>query len=84
MKALLSPSWELSTEHAACSCGQPVLVHRPSGEAYGPGDIVRAYPSHGYATAANTVKRLAKRVHLNAAGRALVAQFTGMVEGSRG
>ena len=34
MKPTLSPSWELSTEHAASRHGQPVLVNRrakPSG-----------------------------------------------------
>lgn len=32
--------WRLTTDHAASSYGQPVLVS-PSGKAYGPGDIER-------------------------------------------
>lgn len=32
--------WRLTTDHAACSHGQPVLVD-PDGNAYGPGDIRR-------------------------------------------
>ncbi len=30
--------WRITTDHAASSYGQPVLVS-PSGQAYGPGDI---------------------------------------------
>ncbi len=76
MKAKLAPSWELSTEHAASSYGQPVLVHRTTGDAYGPGDIVRPYPSYGLMRAVDAVRRLAKTAKLNAEGRALVEQFT--------
>ena len=53
MKALLSPAWELSTEHAAGSHGQPVLVNRRTGDAFGPGDVVTLSPSHGDALAAD-------------------------------
>jgi hypothetical protein len=42
MKATLAPSWDLTTEHAASSYGQPVLVNRGTGEAFGPGDILAA------------------------------------------
>lgn len=77
MKVTLSPSWELSTDHAASSYGQPVLVNRATGEAYGPGDIVRPYPSHGSTTAAEAVRRLAKTARLDADGQALVARFVG-------
>ncbi len=45
MKVTLTPSWELSTEHAASSYGQPVLVNRETGEAFGPADPVRPDPS---------------------------------------
>jgi len=74
-KARLDRNWELSTDHAASSYGQPVLVHRATGEAYGPGDIVRLDPSHGYALAADAVRRLAKTARLDAEGQALVARF---------
>ncbi len=79
MKAQLAPSWELSTKHAASSCRQPVLVHRPTEDAYDPGDIVRPYPSYGLMPAAAAVRRLAKTAKLNAEGRALVEQFCGML-----
>jgi hypothetical protein len=39
-------TWELSTEHAACSYGQPVLVNRATGDAYGAADVLKPYP-HG-------------------------------------
>lgn len=45
MQVNLSGSWELSTDHAASSYGQPVLVNRATGEAFGPGDILKPYPS---------------------------------------
>jgi hypothetical protein len=79
MKASLSPSWDLSTEHAASRHGQPVLVNRSTGEAFGAGDIVTLHASYGYMIAAEGVARLAKRAKLTAKGKALVAQFVGSV-----
>lgn len=52
-------TWELSTEHAACSYAQPVLVNRATGEAYGAADIVKPYPSWGFMPAAAAVQRMA-------------------------
>ena len=78
MKVTLSPSWELTTEHAASSYGQPVLVDHATGDAYGPGDVLRAYPSFGFLPAAAVVARLAKTAHLDAAQRALVARFVAL------
>jgi len=75
MTVKLSPSWTLTTEHAASSYGQPVLVHRTDGVAYGPGDIVKPYPSYGYMTAAAAVARLAKTARLDDEGKALVGRF---------
>ena len=40
MKTILAPSWILTTDHSASSYGQPVLVYRATGEAYGPSDII--------------------------------------------
>lgn len=60
MKATLLPSWELTTEHSASSYGQPVLVNRSTGDAFGPGDIVKPYPSWGFMTAADAVQRMLK------------------------
>ncbi len=77
MKVLLSPCWELSTEYASSSDGQPMLVSRSTGEAYGPGDDVRPSQFTGYATAAEVVRRLAKTVKLDAEGWALVDRFAG-------
>jgi len=77
VKTLLAPSWELSTEHAASSYGQPVLVNRGTGEAFGPGDVLIPYPSWGYVTAAMAVARFAKRKRLDADGAALVEKFVG-------
>jgi hypothetical protein len=75
MTCQLAPSWILTTDHAASSHGQPVLVNRASGAAYGPGDLVEAYPSHGPTLAANAVDRLAKTASLDAAGLKLVEKF---------
>ena len=75
MKVILSPEWELSTEHAASSYSQPILVHRSTGRTFGPRDLVVLYPGHGPAAAAEGVRRLAKTAKLDADGAALVAQF---------
>ena len=77
MKATLSPSWELSTEHAGSPAGQPVLVDRATGDAYGPDDVVESYPRMGWMPAALGVQRLAQAAELDAAQRALVARFIG-------
>ncbi len=83
--AILAPSWELSTEHASSSYGRPVLVNRATGEAFGPGDILMAYPSYGYLPARLVVERLAKVANLDEDGRTLVARFVGVVgEPARG
>jgi hypothetical protein len=37
---LLGPAWLLTTNHRASSHGQPVLVNRHNGHAFGPGDLV--------------------------------------------
>ncbi len=76
MRSILSPSWELSTENAASSYGQPVLVSRVDGEVYGPGDIIRPYPSWGTMTAIAAVLRMAKTKELDEDGQNLVARFT--------
>ena len=76
MKATLSPSWELSDDHAMNSHGQPVLVQRSTGDAYGPGDILQPYNSSGFMPAAQAVARLAKTQTLDAEAQALVDRFT--------
>jgi hypothetical protein len=77
MKALLSPSWELSTEHVATPHGQLVLVQRSTKQAFGPGDMVRVYPAWGFLPAAKAVARLATLKRLGADEAALVARFVG-------
>ena len=77
MKALLSPSWELSTESGASHHGQPVLVHRSTGETFGPGVFVRIRGTRKYILAAEGVKLLAQTVTLTAEEKALVDRFTG-------
>jgi hypothetical protein len=56
----LTGSWELTTDHAASSYGQPVLVRIETREAYGPGDIVQMFPSYGLLPARMAVARLAR------------------------
>ncbi len=75
MKTTLAPSWELSTEHAASRDGQPVLVNRTTGEAFGPADVLEAYASWGFLPASRVVARLARIKHLDADGEALVRRF---------
>lgn len=75
MERHLSPSWKLSTEHAASSYGIPVLVNCASGEAFGPGDIVKPYPSWGFGPARDAVSRMAKTAHLDGEGTKLVSLF---------
>ncbi len=77
MQTFLAPSWILTTNHAASSNGQPVLVRRSTGETYGPGDIVQVYPAWGLLRAAKAVVRLATLKRLDAEGETLVAKFVG-------
>ena len=79
MKAILGPNWELSTDHAASSAGQPVLVNRGTDKAYGPRDILEPYPSWGRMPAARAVARIAETKALDTDGEALVARFVGSV-----
>jgi hypothetical protein len=58
MQIILSPSWILTDEHSASNEGIPVLANRGTGEAYGPGDTIRAHPSQGLVPAARVVDRL--------------------------
>jgi hypothetical protein len=60
MKVTLTPSFELTDEHSFSSYGQAVLVNRATQEGYGPGDIIRPYPSWDFQPAGEAVKRMAK------------------------
>jgi len=83
MKTNLTPSWELSTENAASSYGQPVLVNRTTGEAYGPGDILKPYPSYGFMAAADAVRRMAKTKKMDEDGQNLVDKFTKLAKAAK-
>jgi hypothetical protein len=76
MKVALTPSFELTTKHPASSYGQPVLVNRGSGEAFGPGDILQPFPSWEFQTAAYAVHRMAEVKTLTPAESALASKFT--------
>jgi hypothetical protein len=80
MTVRLSGTWELSTDHASSSYGQPVLVNRSTGEAFGPGDIRKA-GLNGFMPAGEMVRRLAKTAKLDAEGRGLVAKFADAMKG---
>ena len=72
-------TWELTTEHATCSYGQPVLVNRATGEAYGAGNILNPYPSWGFIPAAGAVQRMAAAATLTEEERALVERYAGLL-----
>jgi hypothetical protein len=68
-------SWELTTDHAASSYGQAVLVNRGSGEAYGPDDVVKCYSSWPYQPARIAAERMMKRKKLTDEERSFVDRF---------
>ena len=75
MQCLLTPSWMLTTENAASSYGQPVLLSRPTRDVFGPADILQPYPSWGYMPAAEAVRRMARTAKLDDNAQALVNRF---------
>ena len=77
MKLSLTPSFELSNEHAASSCGAPVLVNRHTDEAYAPTDILAAYSMWGPVCAASAVLRMVHGKELTGDEREFVKRFTG-------
>ena len=77
MNATLSPSWELTDDRAASRDGQPILVDRTTGEAFGPGDLVRLHERQGRIPAALAARRLAVAAELDTAEWGLVARFVG-------
>ena len=77
MKTLLTPSFFLSDEHAASSYSQPVLVDRHTGAAFGPGDILRPYPSWSLEPASRHVRRMARTAGLDDDGQRAVESFCG-------
>jgi hypothetical protein len=59
----LTPSWILTVDHPASHYGIPVLVHRATGEGYGPGEIYD-FPASagGMQPAAHFVARFGKQL----------------------
>ena len=77
MKVTLVPNWQLTSEHAASSWGQPVLVNRTTREAYGPCDMVKCYSSWDWMTAADAVRCMAKMRKQSARGLGAIKAFLG-------
>ena len=75
MKARLSPSWLITTEHAQSHEGLGVLVNRQTGKAYGSDDTLSEYASFGPQAATKVVERLAKGARLDEKEREFVARF---------
>jgi len=75
MKLHLTPSWILSDEHLASSYGKPVLVDQDTGEAYGPGDIVKILPGGSYVPGYIAVKAFTEGESFSAEELAFIDQF---------
>lgn len=76
MQHILTPSYILTTEHAASSYGVPVLLHRQTGRVYGPADIAVFYPSHSPSSAADfAIRSLKTNPEAKDAVRAFCASF---------
>jgi len=65
MVANLTPSYQLTSEHPASHGGIPILLHRPSGQAHGPTDVLEPFPSVGLTTAAAFVVRHSRKLEGN-------------------
>ena len=75
MKLSLTPSWELSDERAGSSYGIPVLVNRPTGEAFRPGKILEPYAHWGLKPAAVHVARMSETKKLSDEEMEFVRRF---------
>lgn len=60
MQIQLAPSWELTTESTQSHYRIPVLRHCPTGDDYGPSDMITCLPSYGLEPAARVVIRLSQ------------------------
>jgi hypothetical protein len=67
--------WVLTTNHSASNYDKLILIHPKNGEAYGPGDILEAYPNWGYLTAREVVKRMIETSNLKYEELSLVNKF---------
>ena len=67
--------WVLTTNHSASNHGEPVLIHPGTGRAYGPIDILEAYPNWGLLTAREVVERMIETSNLKDEERAFVDKF---------
>ena len=75
MEIQLTPSYILTDESSSPSYGKPVLLNRQTGETFGPGNIIRAYPSWNYQPALDAVKRMAAILFLNREQRQFIDKF---------
>lgn len=71
----LSPSYLLTTDHASSQGGVPVLVHRPTGTAYAPADLIEVRSSQPPSTAASFVTRMTQAMSLQPGEAQMVALF---------
>ena len=67
--------WVLTTNHSASNYDKPMLIHPGTGQAYGPGDNLEAYPDWGYLTAREVVKRMIETSNLKDEELSLVNKF---------
>jgi hypothetical protein len=74
----LSPTYLLTTDHAASQGGVPVLVHRTTGAAYAPTDLIEVRSSQRPSTAASFVTRMTQAMVLGPVDTEMVARFCGM------
>lgn len=81
-RVTLSPSYELTTDHPASSYGQPVLVYRSSGEAYGRDDILKPYGGWGFMPAWKAVERLGRIGQRTEAELEFIARFVNFGPGA--
>lgn len=81
MKLTLSPSFELTDDHASSSYGQPVLVNRRSGEAYGPADLLQAYSSSLMQSASEAAARMASMTKWTYEEQKFIDRFTNSGKG---
>jgi hypothetical protein len=75
MKVRFTPSWELTDERAESSYGQPVLVERRTGKAFGPGDLLEPYAHWGLESAAVHVTRMSSMKKLSSEDLEFVGRF---------
>jgi len=72
MKLTLTPSYYLTNAGES-----PRLVHRQSGQEYGPDDMAQLYPAWGMQPVRQSVRRAVATLELSEEEQALVSAFVG-------